>query len=332
MKDLNLIPKSLIIDKKNKVKKTYLSILIICIGFGAALSYIVPTIYEYNLIAGKQRLEKQVTDTSNFVDMEKEFGSLKKAIESRETEGKRLSQRQLDVLGIVNEIENASPEKLFIQKFDSNGDNGLNAKIGLVGIANDEDTLASFLRNLMDDDYFKEVVLTSLTKKQDSSGISFEITLSGINKSELITYNSWSNGFRIGYQPDWSKRTDKDNDVLFTANRRVTSADADSLEIAVTSTELTPKEFADERIKTLKEKLKGFKEVYSNKTKSSGEEAYKLIYFAEEKGTRYQYMELCTVNKSKGYIVTYKSDPTSFENKARTVDRILKSFIVIKSP
>lgn len=332
MKDLNLIPKSLIIVKKNKVKKTYLSILIICIGFVAAISYIAPTIYEFNLKGEKQGLEKQVADTGNFVKTVNEFDSLKKAVEIRENEGKKLSQKQMDVSGIVNNIENACPEKLFIQNFNTNGDNGANVAVALKGVADTENTVASFIKNLIDDDYFDKVILSSISNGQGNNGTNFEITVNGIKKSELITYNSWNNGFRIGYEPDWSKKTDKDNHVLFTANRRVTSSDADCLEITATATELNSKEFADKRINSLREELKGFEEKYSIKTKSSGEEAYKVMYFGEENGTRYQYLELCIVKNNKGYIVTYKSDPISFENKARTVDRIIKSFTVIKSP
>lgn len=78
MKDLNLIPKSLIVDKKNKVKKTYLSILIICIGIIVAAAYIVPTIYENNLRNNKQELEKKVNSTNSYVETVNEFNSLKK--------------------------------------------------------------------------------------------------------------------------------------------------------------------------------------------------------------------------------------------------------------
>ncbi|AEY65103.1 PilN domain-containing protein [Clostridium sp. BNL1100] len=332
MKDLNLIPKSLIVDKKNKAKKTYLSILIICIGLIAVTAYTAPAIYEINLRNDKQELEKKVNSTTSYVETVNEFNSLKKAVEVREAEGKKLSLNRIVVLGIVNAIENACPEKLLIQNFVSTGNNESDTKVVLKGVSTDENTLASFLRNLMEDDYFNNVVLSNISNKQGNNGTTFEVTLSGIKKSDLIIYNNWNNGFRICYEPDWSKKVDKDDSVLFTANKRLTSTDADSLEINVTSTELTSKEFTDKRINTLKNELEGFKEIYTTKTKSSGEEAYKLMYLGDEKGTRYKYLELYTVKDSKGYIVKYKSDPNSFEVKARTIDHILKSFTAIKSP
>ncbi|ACL76737.1 PilN domain-containing protein [Ruminiclostridium cellulolyticum] len=332
MKDLNLIPKSLIVDKKNKAKKTYLSILIICIGLIAVTAYTAPAIYEINLRNDKQQLEKQVNSTASYVETLNEFNSLKKAVEEREAEGKKLSLNRIDVLGIVSAIENSCPEKLFIQNFVSTGNNDSDTKIVLKGVSTDENTLASFLRNLMDDDYFNNVVLSNISNKQGNNGTTFEVTLNGIKKSDLIIYNNWNNGFRICYEPDWSKKVDKDDSVLFTANKRLTSTDADSLEITVTSTELTSKEFTDKRMNKLKYELEGFKKIYTTKTKSSGEEAYKLMYLGDEKGTRYKYSELLIVKDSKGYIVKYKSDPNSFEVKERTIDRILKSFTAIKSP
>ncbi len=332
MKDLNLIPKSLIVDKKNKVKKTYLSILIICVGFIAVAAYTAPAIYEMNLRNDKQELEKKVNSTTSYVETVNEFNSLKKAVEIRETEGKKLSLNRIDVLGIVSAIENACPEKLFIENFVSTGNNESNTKIVLKGVSTDENTLASFLRNLMDDDYFNSVVLSNISNKQGNNGANFDVTLSGIKKSDLIIYKNWKNGFRICYEPDWSKKVDKDDSVLFTANKRLNSTDADSLEITVTSTELTSKEFTDKRIDKLKSELEGFQKIYTTKTKNSGEEAYKLMYLGDEKGTRYKYLELCIVKNNKGYIVKYKSDPNSFEVKERTIDRILKSFTVIKSP
>lgn len=234
-------------------------------------------------------------------------------------------------MGIVNAIENACPEKLFIQNFASTGNNESDAKVVLKGVSTDENTLASFLRNLMDDDYFNSVVLSNISNNQVNNGTTFEVTLNGIKKSDLIIYNSWNNGFRICYEPDWSKKADKNDNVLFTANNRLTSRDADSLEITVISTELTSKKFTDKRINKLKNELEGFDEIYTSKTKSSGEEAYKVMYLGDEKGTRYKYLELCLVKDNKGFIVKYKSEPNSFDVKARTIDRILKSFIVIES-
>lgn len=328
MKDLNLIPSSFTIDRRNRIKKTYLSILIICIGFVSVLSYVVPTFYEYRLKDEKSILERQVSETSNFVKMEKEFDSLKAAVEARESEGQLLSKKKLDVLGIVKAIETACPEKLFIQKFDSSGNNDSDVKIALKGVADNEEIIASFLRNLMDDDYFSEVKVSSVANKQGNNASSFEISLQGIKKSNLTIYKGWNSGFKIGYPTGWIKSNEDDNHVLFTSGTRSAQTDPDTLEVLVTSTDMDSHAFAQDRTESLKKNLSGFEEGYMNKIGSSGSEAYKTMYYAAEKGVRYQYMELNTVMDGRAFTVIFKSDPISFTNKARTVDRILKSFTV----
>lgn len=328
MKDLNLIPRSYFIEKKNKIKKAYLSILILCIGFIAVAVYIAPTVYEYNLKSDKDSLILQVSETNNYVTLEKQFNHLKQAIEAREQEETLLSQKQLNLLGIVNAVEFASPEKLFIQKFDTSGEDEADVKVSLKGVAENEETIASFIRNLMDDAYFKEVGLASVVKGQGNNGSSFDIVLTGVNKDNLTQYNGWDNGFSIGYIPDWGIGLEKDNKIVFVANKSMTAAKPASLEVLLETTKLQVEAFTKERQGKLQKDLKNFKLVYSSNTKSSNMDATKAMYYAQENNVRYQYLELCVIKDNKGYVVTYKSDSTSFSNKARTIDRILKSFSI----
>lgn len=326
LKDINLIPKSYIIEKKNKIKKVYLSIVILCIGFFAAMAYIAPTVYEYNLKSEKASLEQQVLQTNNFVVLENEFISLKQAIEARELESKLLSQKQFNMLEIVNAIELASPEKLYIQKFDTSGEDKSDVKVTIKGVAENEESVASFIRNLMEDGYFKDVNLSSILNKQGNNGSSFDITLTGIREKDLTTYKAWESGFSIGYQADWSISKENSSNVVFVANKAVTAAKPASLEITIETTNLQLEQFVKEQQNKLQKGLDNFKLIYSNKIKSSKVDAYKQMYYAQEDGIRYQYLELCTIKNNKSYVVTYKCDSTSFSNKARTIDRILKSF------
>jgi len=326
LKDLNLIPKSYFFEKKNRIKKAYLSILIICIGFVAAALYIAPTVYEYNLKSEKDLIEQRVLETSNYVTLNNEFNSLKQAIEAREQEGKLLSQKQLNLLGIMNAIEFASPEKLFIQTFNTSGEDESDVKVSLKGVSEKEETIASFIRNLIDDDYFKEVVLSSVVSDQANNERSYAITLNGIKKSNLTTYNGWDSAFSIKYLPDWSIREENAAKVVFVANTSLTAAKPASLEVTLETTKLQVEAFTKERQSKLETSLKNFKQEYSSNTKSSKVVATKTMYYAEEDNVRYQFLELCVIKDNKGYIVTYKSDSTSFSNKARTIDKILKSF------
>lgn len=326
LKDINLIPKSYLIEKKNKLKKAYLSILILCIGFVAAVIYIAPTVYEYNLKSEKRSLEQQVTQTNNFVVLENEFNSLKQAIDAREQEGKLLSKKQMNVLGIIKEIEFASPEKLFIQKFDTSGENELDIKVSLNGFAENEETIASFIRNLADDGYFNDITLSSVVNNQGDNGSSFDIMLTGIRKSDLIVYKSWDSGFSIGHQADWSISKEEKNHALFLENKLVSTSKPASLEVTVETSNLKVEAFTQERQNKLETSLKNFKLIYSNKTKSSNVNATETMYLADLDGIRYQYLELCVIKNNMSYVITYKIDSTSFSNKARTIDRVMKSF------
>ncbi|MHB8064224.1 MAG: PilN domain-containing protein, partial [Ruminiclostridium sp.] len=234
--------------------------------------------------------------------------------------------KQLNLLGIVNAIEAASPEKLFIQKFDTNGEDESDVKVSLKGAAENEETIASFIRNLVDAAYFKEVSLAAVEKGQGNNARSFDIVITGVNKDNLTLYNGWDNGFSIGYLPDWSIREEKDNKVVFVANSSMTAAEPASLEVLLETTKLQLDDFTKERQKKLEKSLKNFKQEYSNNTKNSKVNATKTMYYAEENLLQYQYLELCVIKDNKCYVVTYKSDSTSFSNKERIIDRILKSF------
>lgn len=326
MKDINLIPKNYLTEKKNKLKKAYLSVLIISLGAVITLTYIMPTIYQFNLKSNKSILEKQVLESNNYMLLENEFNTLKQAIDIREQEGKGMSEKQVNVLAMLKAIELASPDKLFIQKFDSSGESQSDIKVSLKGIAENEETVASFVRNLIDDGYFNDVRVSSIIDTQVNSGYSFDITLTGIRPNDLTVYNGWEDGYSIGYQSDWIISLEESSHVIFSATKSVSSAKPASLEIMAGSFNNTVQDFAKERKSKLEKSLKNFNTVYSINSSLSGTSAVKTLYYGEDAGIRYKYLEICAVKNGKSYIATYKCDPASFENKARTIDRVINSF------
>lgn len=326
MKDLNLIPKNFILQKKNKVKKTYLSILIILTGLVFVVAYTVPTIYENKLKTEKQEIQQKVTESNSFVEVDNEFNSLKQAVFNRENEGKLLSLRKMDSTGIIGAIEGALPEKIFIQKIDASGESDSTVKITLIGASENEEVIASFIRNLMDDGYFNKVDLSRIVNNPDKSGNIFEMTLTGISTSNLLKYTDWNSGYSICYPKDWLKGKVTGNKVTFTAKSSLTSAKPASLEIANEDSSSNLKGFVSNRYKKLENELKEFKSVYSIETQCSKQSAYKTMYYASEDGIMYKFLELCTIKDKKIFIITYKSEVNSFDNKQRTIDRILKSF------
>jgi Tfp pilus assembly protein PilN len=325
LKDLNLIPASYVFEKKSKYKKASLSILIILIGVAFVSAYILPTVYEYNLKNEKAVLIDEVAKTNNYVTEVKEFNTLKQAVEAREKEGTGLAQKQFSSLDIINAIEYASPENVFVQKMDISGESDSDVKVSLNCVAENEETIASFIKNIKDDAYFKKIGLSAISKGQENNGETFDLVLEGINKDNLTKYYGWDNKFSIGYIPDWVISEEKDNKVLLSASNSLTNASPASVEVLRENTQLQVKAFADERQSKLKRTLKNYKLVYSSQTKNSKSDAIKTVYSCEDNNIQYTCSELCVIKENKCYIVTYKCDSVSFSNTEQIINRIIKS-------
>ncbi len=325
MKDLNLIPASYVFEKKNKYKKASLSILIIVLGIGFVSAYLIPTFYEYKLKNERDTLKQEVAKTNTYVAQLKEFNTLKQAVEARENEGKGLSQKQFSSLGIINAIEKASPEKVFIQKMDISGESETDVKVTISCVAENEETVASFIRNIKDDAYFNKIGLSTIAQDGENNGRTFDVVLTGIMKDET-KYYGWDNTFGIGYIPDWVISEEKESRILLSANMSLTSANPPSLEILSENTQLQVKAFSDERQRKLKNALKSYQLVYSNATKNSKLDAIKTVYNYEENNIQYTGSELCVIKQNKCYIVTFKCDSVYFTNTEQIINRIIKSF------
>lgn len=326
LKDLNLIPKNYFVIKKEKTKKAYLSVLIFVAAAALSAAYIVPTLFESRLKDEKVLLEKRIQETNSYVVYQKDFDKLKQAVEAREKEAEALSGKRLDIAGIVAAVEKASPEKLFVQKFDSTGEDESDVKVTLKGIAENEETIVSFIRNLMDQAYFKEYALSTIA---NDNGSSFNIVLTAVNEKKLTKYISLEKDFSIGYLSGWSISEEKDNKVIFAEkSAALIAAKPATVEILSEPSKLSAAVYASDRQIKLKKDLKSFKLVYTFKTRSSGADAVKTVYTAVEDNIEYRFSELCTVKNSKCYIVTYKSDSTDFKNTEQSIDRVLKSFSI----
>lgn len=326
MKDLNLIPASYVFEKKSKYKKASLSILIILIGVAFVSAYLFPTLYEYNLKNEKAVLLDEVAKTNNYVTQIKEFNTLKQAVEARENEGTGLAQRQFSTLDIIAAIENASPENVFVQKMDISGDSESNVKVSLNCVAENEETIASFIKNIKDDAYFKKIGMSAITKGQENNGRTFDLVLEGVNKDNLTKYYGWDNTFSIGYIPDWVISEENDSKVILSARNSLTNASPASLEVLRENTQLQVKAFADERQSGLRRTLKNYKLVYSSQTKNSKLDAIKTVYSYEDNNILYTCSELCVIKENKCYIVTYRCDSASYTNTEQIINRIIKSF------
>lgn len=326
MKDLNLIPKSYIADKKNKVKKTYFSIIILIAGFVFALGYIVPTIYQMSLAKNRDTLQAQVNETTNFVNIQNKFASLKAAVQQREDTGKQLAAYNNDVLAVINVLERACPEFVAFTTMTTTAENNT-VKISLKGYANTEFTIASFIRNLSNEDYFNTIDLTSVVKNQSQNGFVFNIDVTGIAESSFSVYNNIKNNFSIKYPKEWDVAKEEDNNILFVSKNITVNSSPGSIEVVISKENSSLDDCVKSRINKLKES-KVFEDIYSHKTKLRGTDAFVNMYYITEAGVKYQVKEICVVKANKLFIVTCKENSLEFSNYSKTIDRILNSLYI----
>jgi Tfp pilus assembly protein PilN len=321
LKDLNLIPKSYLQVKKEKIKKAYLSFVILIIGFLFAIGYIIPTVYEFNLKKVNNTLQGQVFQSSGYVATENKLNSLKQAVEVREQEGKNLSLIQNDYLKIQNIIEKATPDRLFIKSMTSVCNN--NIAINITGTAENENIVASFVRNMQDEGYFKNIKITSILNNKES--ITFNIIIEGLSQNAFLSYKNWNDNYSISYPQNWVISKEKDSDTVITAPASGSLTPA-SIEILFSQNSNSLDASYNNRLTELRSKLTNFEKLSSSKTRISDVEAYKYIYCSQVGNETVKYSEICVAKNGMLFTVTYKDNYLEFESKERTIDRVLKSF------
>lgn len=168
MKDLNLIPRSYILEKRKRIKRFYNILAISGIVIVIACMVIFPLGMRYKLILQKNALDRQVKETNNYVAIEKQMNTVQELYKLREDEGNKLEESGIDVKSVFEGIEKALPEKLFITSFGV-GNNAGASQVTLSGIASSEDDIATFVKYMREDGHFKNVLVSGLNKMQAQS-------------------------------------------------------------------------------------------------------------------------------------------------------------------
>lgn len=164
MKDLNLIPKSYILKKKQKRKKVLLiiSVFFISIIFIAVVA--APIKIKMDLQARKNSLDKNIKSMSGYIDLEKQLNAIEDIYNKRLEEGNNVNNSGINVAESIEKIEAVIPKKLFVTSFSAGSSKDGEELITLIGVAQTENEVASFVNRLRKDSYFKSVVITSVVK------------------------------------------------------------------------------------------------------------------------------------------------------------------------
>ncbi|RLB72769.1 MAG: fimbrial protein [Deltaproteobacteria bacterium] len=173
---INLLPVRAA-QKKEKLRSQlsifFLCIILVCIGCGALyfqqMSATSSVEDEIASIAQKNReLTKKIGQVKDF---EKKKAELEKKLAVLKT----LKSGKSGPVHLLDELSTSLPDKLWLTKFADKG-----GKITLSGVADNENTVAVFMRNLEDSPYYKNIGLavTEQTKAGDRKMQKFTLNCS----------------------------------------------------------------------------------------------------------------------------------------------------------
>lgn len=159
MKDLNLIPKSYLLQQKEKKKKFYRTLTLATASLVLLAIFTIPIFTKMNLNREKDNLEKKITQQNQYYDLELELNALRDLYNTRNTQGNIMLTRGVDILMVLDKIERAQPEKLFITALIVNNINPEVIDIKLNGVANTEQDIATFVSQFRKDEDITRVHL-----------------------------------------------------------------------------------------------------------------------------------------------------------------------------
>ncbi len=153
-------------QKKEKLRSQLsifsLCIVLVCIACGSLYVQKMTAINSVKdeIAAIEQKSKALRKKIGQVRDFEEKKADLEKKLDVLQT----LKQKKSGPVHLLDELSAALPEKLWLTKFTEKG-----GKIGLAGVADSENTVAAFMRNLDASLYYKDIELsvTEQTKSDD---------------------------------------------------------------------------------------------------------------------------------------------------------------------
>ncbi len=81
----------------------------------------------------------------------------------------------IDIAEILDRLEKASPQDLFIITFNASETKDNSNEITLTGISKTQDEVAAFVRNIREDEYFDSVSVSALLKTDEEYNFNMSI-------------------------------------------------------------------------------------------------------------------------------------------------------------
>jgi len=164
LKDLNLVPKEYLLKNRRKKKVFLYSIAGVFLASMLAVFVTEPLLTGYNLRRKFSILDKQIKESVNYVEIEREFSQLQNVYMQREDEAKALMSMGFSITSLIETIEKYMPEKLFTMNLSVNN-TSTGTNVILRGVSASENELASFISHLRNSSVFDSVELTTVNRK-----------------------------------------------------------------------------------------------------------------------------------------------------------------------
>lgn len=170
MKDINLVPKSYLLAGQRKIKRVRKIITVITGSIIIALCVIIPLSYKYSLQKQLDTINMSIEETSGYKTAEQKLQEIKQRCSERENTANGLAGSGISTIALLGRIEKVIPWRLFITKLNAGSDNGGKVRVTLTGISATEDDIASFAFYLREDNYFSDIVISSVRKTTAYNG------------------------------------------------------------------------------------------------------------------------------------------------------------------
>ncbi|MCX7920416.1 MAG: PilN domain-containing protein [Clostridia bacterium] len=198
MKDLNLIPKSYLQARKNKIRKMYYTLAVAGGGIILILALALPLQQRFKLQYERDKIDRSVRETSKYITIESQLNAIKELYKQREDEAGRLMKYGVDVAAILEKVERSLPEKLFIKSMDIGAEEGSeDIQVKLECISESEDEISTFVTYLRSEKYFENIVVYSVKRNVLSTvnasanpSEDFEGTYGEVQSNGQIQYSS----------------------------------------------------------------------------------------------------------------------------------------------
>ncbi len=173
---INLLPVRAA-QKKEKLRSQlsifFLCLVMVCIGCGALYFQKMTDINSVKdeIVAIDQKNKELRKKIGQVRDFEKKKADLEQKLAVLQT----LKEKKSGPVHLLDELSAALPEKLWLTKFSEKG-----GQINLAGVADSENTVAAFMRNLDSSPYYKNIELsvTEQTKAGDQKMQKFTLKCS----------------------------------------------------------------------------------------------------------------------------------------------------------